>query len=154
MVLAERHPEAKLAPPPGSVERDAWYQWIVYLGNPLAATFRLWFYPSDLGSAEHAPAVRDALQRRIEAAWDHLDRHLATHGPYLLGRDFSGADLLLTMLMRWSRKMPRPATDWPALGRAGQPRAGAGELEEALRGRGADGVVRPGRAGLQRRRIS
>jgi glutathione S-transferase len=116
MVLAERHPEAKLAPPPGTVERDAWYQWIVYLGNPLAATFRLWFYPSDLGSAEHAPAVRDALQRRIEAAWDHLDRHLTTHGPYLLGRDFSGADLLLTMLMRWSRKMPRPATDWPALG--------------------------------------
>jgi glutathione S-transferase len=116
MVLAERHPEAKLAPAPGSVERDAWYQWIAYLGNPLAATFRLWFYPSDLGSAEHAPAVRDALQRRIEAAWDHLDRHLADHGPYLLGRDFSGADLLLTMLMRWSRKMPRPATDWPALG--------------------------------------
>jgi len=25
------------------------------------------------------------------------------------------ADLLLTMLMRWSRRMPRPATEWPSL---------------------------------------
>jgi glutathione S-transferase len=40
---------------------------------------------------------------------------LAAHGPYLLGRDFSGADLLLTMYLRWSRNMPRPATEWPAL---------------------------------------
>ena len=115
LVLAERHPEAGLAPAPGTAERDAWHQWIVYLANPVAATFRLWFYPTDLGAAEHPPAVREALQRRIEGAWDRLDAHLAAHGPYLLGREFSGADLLLTMLMRWSRKMRRPATEWPAL---------------------------------------
>ena len=59
--------------------------------------------------------MREALQRKIEGAWDRLDAHLAARGPYLLGREFSGADLLLTMLMRWSRKMPRPATEWPAL---------------------------------------
>ena len=47
-----------------------------------------------------------------------LDAHLARDGPYLLGREFSGADLLLTMLMRWSRRMSRPATDWPALAAA------------------------------------
>jgi len=115
MMLADRHPEARLAPAPGSIEREAWYQWIVYLSNTVAATFRLWFYPSDLGTAEHAPATRDALRRRIEDSWDILDAHLAARGPFLLGSDFSGADLLLTMLMRWSRKMPRPATEWPAL---------------------------------------
>jgi len=115
MVLAERHPEAGLAPAQGTAERDAYYQWILYLGTTLAATFRFWFYPDDLGAAEHPPAVREALRRRIEAAWERLDAHLAAHGPYLLGREFSGADLLLTMLMRWSRNMPRPATGWPAL---------------------------------------
>jgi glutathione S-transferase len=27
----------------------------------------------------------------------------------------SVADFYLTMLMRWSRNMPKPATDWPQL---------------------------------------
>jgi len=114
-VLAERHPEARLAPPIGSPRRDAWHQWIAYLGTTLGATFRLWFYPADLGTSEHAPLVRAALQRRIESVWDRLDAQLAADGPYLLGSDFSAADLLLTMYLRWSRKMPRPATEWPAL---------------------------------------
>ena len=35
----------------------------------------------------------------------------------MLGPGFSGLDLQVTMLMRWSRKMPRPATGWPALRR-------------------------------------
>jgi glutathione S-transferase len=115
IALAERHPDARLAPASGSAERDAWYQWIVYLSNTVASTFRFWFYPSDLGAAEHPPQVRDALRAKIEAAWDRLGSHLTAAGPYVLGSEFSGADLYLTMLMRWSRKMPRPATDWPPL---------------------------------------
>jgi len=114
MLLAERHPDSPLAPPPGTPERAAWYQWIVYLSNTLMSAFRLWFYPQDL---DDTPAVRAALQRRIEGVWDFLDANLAAQGPYLLGERFSGADLLLTMLMRWSRNMPRPATGWPALKR-------------------------------------
>ena len=50
LILAERHPEAGLAPPPGSDQRDAFYQWIIYLSNTLAATYRFWFYPPDLGT--------------------------------------------------------------------------------------------------------
>ncbi len=117
MLLAERHPEAQLAPAPGTPERAAWYQWIVFLSNTLMATYRLWFYPSELGTAEHTPEVRAAIQKKIEGVWDQLDAQLAAHGPYLLGAAFSGADLLLTMLMRWSRNMPRPVDQWPALKR-------------------------------------
>ena len=117
MLLAERHPEAQLAPAPGTPERAAWYQWIVFLSNTLMSTYRLWFYPAELGTAEHAPEVRAAIQQKIEGVWDQLDAQLAEHGPYLLGAKFSGADLLLTMLMRWSRNMPRPVDQWPALKR-------------------------------------
>ena len=116
-MLAERHPEAKLIPPAGTPEREAWLQWTVYLSNTLMSSYRFWFYPPELGASEHTPEIRAALQAKIAAVWDLLDAHLAAHGPYLLGRDFSGADLLLTMLMRWSRNMPRPATEWPALKR-------------------------------------
>src|SRR4029077_19849289 len=65
MLLAERHPEARLAPAPGSDDREAWYQWIVYLSNTPAATFRFWFYPPDLGTPEHPPAGRAALQPQM-----------------------------------------------------------------------------------------
>ncbi len=117
MLLAERHPEAKLAPAPGTPERAAWYQWMVFLSNTLMSTYRLWFYPGELGMPEHAPEARAAVQKKIEGVWDQLDAQLATHGPYLLGAEFAGADLLLTMLMRGARNMPRPATGLPALKR-------------------------------------
>jgi len=117
MILAERHPEAGLAPPPGSDLRADWYQWIAFLTNALGPTYRYWFYPPDLGAPEHPPAVRAALQKKIEDSWSLVDAHLAAHGPYMLGVQFSGVDLLATMYMRWSRNMPRPATDWPALKR-------------------------------------
>jgi glutathione S-transferase len=89
----------------------------VYLSNTLMSTYRLWFYPAELGSHEHDPAIRTALQNKIEAVWDRLEAHLQNAGPYLLGAEFSGADLLLAMLMRWSRNMPRPVSEWPALNR-------------------------------------
>jgi len=115
MLLAERHPEAKLAPAPGSPERAAWYQWIVFMANTLMPAYRLWFYPPDAsGAAEHPANVRTAIQGRIEGAFDVLDAHLVANGPYMLG-EFSGVDLLLTMLMRWSRNMPKPATEWGSL---------------------------------------
>jgi glutathione S-transferase len=113
MALADRHPQAKLAPPPGTAQRDAWYQWLIFC-NTLAATYRYWFYPTDLMQGMPAEA-RDAIRQKIEKAFERLDAHLASNGPYLLGPEFSGADLYLTMLMRWSRRMPKPATEWPAL---------------------------------------
>ena len=50
-----------------------------------------------------------------EAAWNRIDAHLHAHGPYLLGAQFSSADIFLTMLMRWSRHTPRQPIEWPAL---------------------------------------
>jgi glutathione S-transferase len=115
MILAERHPQSKLAPDAGSLARAEWYALIVTLANNLGNNFRLWFYPSDIGSGEGDTALRGAIQQRIEATWAMLDARLSDRGPYLLGETFSGADLMLTMYMRWSRNMPRPATSWPAL---------------------------------------
>lgn len=117
MLLAEQHPAAGLAPAFGTPEREAWRQWIVYLTNTLMSTYRFWFYPLELGAVEHPPQVRDALVAKIEGVWEFIHRELSAHGPYLLGESFSAADLLLAMLMRWSRNMPRPASEWPTLAR-------------------------------------
>ena len=115
MMLAERHPQSNLAPPAGSLARAEWYELIVTMAVSLGSNFRLWFYPSDVASTNEDSALRTAIQQRIESMWATLDARLADNGPYLLGDTFSGADLMLTMYMRWSRNMPRPATAWPAL---------------------------------------
>lgn len=115
MLLAERHPESGLAPPLASELRADWYQWIAFFASALGPVYRFWFYPADLGSEAHPPAVRTALQTKIEEAWSLVDGHLAAQGPFMLGERFSGVDLLALMYMRWSRNMPRPATEWPAL---------------------------------------
>jgi glutathione S-transferase len=118
IALAERHPDARMAPASGSVERAKWQQWSVYLPVALGAVFRLWFYPAELGGdTDHTPAVSAGLQAKLARAFDSIDAHLEAHGPYLLGDAFSSADLQLMMYMRWSRNMPRPATTWPALNR-------------------------------------
>jgi glutathione S-transferase len=115
MLLAERHPDAGLAPPAGSPLRPAYYQWMFFLATALGAVYRQWFMPGDLGSTELAPSVCDALRRKIEAGWSLVDAHLAAGGPYMLGAEFTAVDLLALMYMRWSRNMPKPVTAWPTL---------------------------------------
>lgn len=115
LLLAERHPEAKLAPAPGTAPRAMFLQWIVHFANTLQPAYRQWFYPQDFAPTEHEKDSKEFARRRIEDVWDRLDAHLAAHGPFILGADFSVADVYATMLMRWSRNMPKPATAWPAL---------------------------------------
>ena len=115
MLLAERHPEAGMAPAPGAPGRPDWMKWSVHLSAHLGALYRTWFYPADLGLEEHPAAVREALRVKIESTLDRIDRHLVEHGPYLLGEACSSADLQLTMYIRWARNMPRPGTTWKHL---------------------------------------
>jgi glutathione S-transferase len=116
MTIAERHPDARLAPPADSLARAGWNQWILHLANTLQPAFRLWFYPHDIAAdAATQDVIKAAARRTIEAAWSRLDAHLHSNGPYLLGNTLSAADLILIMLMRWSRNMPKPATDWATL---------------------------------------
>jgi glutathione S-transferase len=115
LLLAERHAQANLAPAPGTPLRGPWLQWMLHLANTLQPAFRQWFYPQDFGGREHEEDSRESARRRIEGVWDRLDAHLAAQGPYVLGQSFGIVDVYATMLMRWSRNMPRPATQWPAL---------------------------------------
>ncbi|MBW8369239.1 MAG: glutathione S-transferase family protein [Arenimonas sp.] len=115
LYLADAHPSFGLAPEVGSIERGRYYQWLLYLANTLQPAFRTWFYPAEAAGETNADAARDLARQRIEACWDRIEGHLEKRGPYLLGAAASAADFHLTMLMRWSRNMPRPATQWPQL---------------------------------------
>ncbi|MBB5862679.1 glutathione S-transferase family protein [Xanthomonas sp. 3058] len=113
--LADLHPQAGLAPPLGTPERAAYYKWMFFCANTLQPAYRAWFYPGEPAGAEHADAAQAQARHKLEAAWSQVDAHLQATGPYLLGQTLSAADFMLTMLMRWSRNMPRPTDTWPAL---------------------------------------
>ncbi|MFZ0267255.1 glutathione S-transferase family protein [Caulobacter sp.] len=117
MLLAERHADKGLAPAAGTPERAAYFQWMVYLANTLLPSFRAWYYPHEPAGEGCAEAAQAAARARIETAWDRIDAQLAAKGPYMLGERLSAVDFLATMLMRWSRNLPKPATAWPNIAR-------------------------------------
>ena len=115
MWLADRHPGATLAPVIDDPRRADYLQWMFNLANMVQPLFRQWWYPGEPAGEANADALRAHCAPRIEAQWQRIDDHLAAHGPWLLGDAMSVADFYLAMLMRWSRNMPKPATDWPHL---------------------------------------
>jgi glutathione S-transferase len=115
--LADAYPTRGFAPAPGTLARGAYYQWMLFLANTLQPAFRAWFYPHELAGEANVDAVKTQARAHIEAAWGRLDSHLAAHGPYVLGDALSTPDFMATMLMRWSRNMPKTANAWPAVDR-------------------------------------
>ena len=115
MLLAERHPEGGLAPLLGSEYRAAWLETMIFFANTLLPAMRDWFYAGQDGAPELAPAVRQLAQQRIEQAWETLDARLSRNGEFLVGDALSTVDFMAVMLMRWSRGMAKPATQWPRL---------------------------------------
>lgn len=113
--LADAHPEKGFAPALQDPQRIDYTQWMFNLANMVQPLFRQWWYPHEPAGEANADTVLACVRPRIEAQWTRIDGHLAEHGPYLLGERLTAADFYLTMLMRWSRNMPKPATEWPHL---------------------------------------
>jgi len=115
MHLADLHPQARLAPAPGSPARGDYYRWMCFCVYTLMPAYRGWFYPQEPAGAENADAAKECARLQLEVAWQQMAGHLAAHGPYVLGATPCAVDFVLTMLMRWSRNMPRPSDSWQEL---------------------------------------
>jgi glutathione S-transferase len=113
--LADKHPEAKLLPPPGTAERALAVRWLVYLTNTVQATFLHFSYPERLVAGDATEAVREGAARHLARELVHIDEQLG-RGPYLLDDEFSAADLYLHMLTRWCRRLERKAWTLPSVG--------------------------------------
>ncbi|MBV9748077.1 MAG: glutathione S-transferase family protein [Acetobacteraceae bacterium] len=115
LYLAEQHPGAGLAPQPGTAGRADFLRWIVHLTNTPQAEFRAYYYPHEhVADPTAAPAVKQAAEARLGTMFDRIAAQLGA-GPWLLGEQFSAADLFLFMLIRWGRGMTRPPRTIPTL---------------------------------------
>jgi glutathione S-transferase len=115
MHLADADPQRRFAPTATDPQRIDHIQWMFNLANMVQPLFRQWWYPHEPAGEGNEETVLAHVRPRIEAQWDRIDAHLAANGPHVLGERLTVADFYLTMLMRWSRNMPRPATEWPHL---------------------------------------
>jgi glutathione S-transferase len=131
--LVDRHPEAGLAPAPGTLERGHYYKWMLHLANTTQAEFRAWFYPHEFTTdPAHVDSVKAAAGQRLMTNFGLIAQQLG-QGPWLLGDQFSAVDLYLWMMVRWGRTLPTPIREIPELGAHAARVLARPAVQEALR---------------------
>ena len=114
--LADTHPKARLAPPPGSPERAQAYRWLIYLTNTIQPAFLRLIYPERY-TADPAgfEGVRACEAAELARHFDWIDGELAGRD-WLVGAERGVADLHLFMLTRWGRRLEPQAWARPHVG--------------------------------------
>ena len=98
--LSLAHPAGLLAPVPGSSQHARFLQWMVFLSaNVYESVLRI-YYPDRYSprGVRDAEAIKQQGIRDFVAHLSVIDRHLE---PYVLGREYSIADVYLYMLAAW-----------------------------------------------------
>lgn len=140
LYLADRHPEKNLAPPIASTERGAYLKWMLLLTNALQTQYRAWFYAHEfVDNPDYVDSVKAATAARIEKTFAVFAEHLEAN-EWLLGEEFSAADLYLFMMVRWGRALPSPPRLVPSLARHAERVASRPAVREALK---VEGVAPP-----------
>jgi glutathione S-transferase len=120
--LCDTHPQARLAPAVGTVDRARFYQWLAWLTNTLQASLIVYFYPErwmDEGNAAGAAQLKANAERKVGVLLDMLESELARHGQeWFGGATYSALDPYVFTLCRWTRnfKASAPARDRKLLG--------------------------------------
>jgi len=132
LYLADRHPEAAMAPPHNSLARGPYYKWMVLITNTLQTPFRSFFYPHEFVSdPAHEESMKAATTARLMKTFAQFGEHLDENA-WLLGDRISAADLYLFMFVRWGRNMASPPRLIPSLARHAAAVAARPAVREAL----------------------
>ncbi len=113
--ILERHGNGRLAPSPGSRERAKFLQWLHFAEStafpPLGIVVWLTRYRSD--AEQHTAIVEDA-RARAATGFEFLEREIG-QGPYLLGDQFSAADIMMGFTLVAARVLGVLDDRFPAL---------------------------------------
>jgi GST-like protein len=113
--LALLNPKAAIAPQPGTTRHATFLQWMVFLSaNVYEAVLRIYYSDrySSRGEADSA-VIRD---RGLADYRTHMGLIARNLQPYVLGPEYSIADVYLYMLVSWYPDRDELAMRLPALG--------------------------------------
>ncbi|NQV46377.1 MAG: glutathione S-transferase family protein [Rhodospirillaceae bacterium] len=112
--LLEKHPGSALAPGPGTPERAAFLQWLMYMSNTLQTAYSRMYYPERFTSRQdQADGVRTQVDLDLAKIWQIVDDRLAASGPYMLGEQFSALDIYVLVMVTWHQPMDMIAEHFP-----------------------------------------
>ena len=106
--LADRYPEARLAPDLESPLRAQFLRWMIFVPASIYSLFWVRDDPSRLGGPdpEVGARIKAATADRIADCWAMMEGQL-TPGRYLLGDDLTVLDLYVAVVSRWGPRRER-----------------------------------------------
>jgi GST-like protein len=129
LVLDERHPEVRLFPERGSLERAQALRWLLFLSAELYPIIEIVDYPKRFAPDEaSAPGVCEVAKRIWQSRWPIVENAISG-APWLLPSGFCATDLYLGVLSRWTldrdwRAQHLPKVEAIATAVAQRPRSG------------------------------
>ena len=121
MYLADKYPQAKIAPGLDGRLRWEYLQWSTYLTNTLQETMLLKRYTSGYTTDSDTSAVSECAARRLDYILGIIEDGLGKHdGPFFLGNSLSTPDVYLNMVLEWDPEIgagTRESGEWPNIGR-------------------------------------
>jgi glutathione S-transferase len=103
--LADKFPEKRLAPAPGTAARGLYYQWMVYaiatLEPPVIDVF---MHTVMLPETQRSPAAIEAARKKFADVASVLEQALGTR-PFLLGDQFTAADVMVGSTLGWAQML-------------------------------------------------
>ena len=106
--IADRKPEAKLAPPSGSFERYRLQEWLNFIASDMHKNIGVLFNPK--ATDEWKAQQKELLVPKFEFLAKSLEGK-----QYLMGDQFTVADGYLYTVLRWTRIHHIDLSRWPVI---------------------------------------
>ncbi|MEO6341319.1 MAG: glutathione transferase GstA [Caulobacteraceae bacterium] len=107
--IADRHPEAGLAPACGTIERARLQEHLNYLASEVHKNFYALFHPAA------APEAKQASVAALAERFDYLESLFSVGRSYLMGDRYSATDPYLYVMLTWTHYVGVSLDKWPHL---------------------------------------
>jgi glutathione S-transferase len=104
--LADKKPEAKLAPPNGTLERYRLQEMLGFINSEIHKTY------SPLFNQKISPELREERLAYLRKRYSIIEKQLANQA-YLFGDQFTVADAYLFAVTNWSRAVRLDLSEYP-----------------------------------------